>query len=294
MTLFHGLSAFPITPSDGNGRVDTDAVERLTARLALAKVDSIGLLGSTGTYVYLNRAERLRAIQAAVSAANGTPLIAGIGTFRTDDVVAHAQDAQQAGIDGLLLAPVSYTPLTTDEVLVHFETVAKSTDLPICIYNNPGTTHFHFTPELLQRLADIRNIKAVKMPLPAAGPIAADLAHLRKTLPPGFAIGYSGDWGCAEALQAGADAWFSVLGGTLPDIALKLTRDAQAGDTSKNKALEPLWALFQEHGSLRVVYAISKYLKLTNAAPPRPILPLGSEAETQVINALEALGTTVG
>ena len=66
MTLFAGLSAFPVTPADEEGRVDTDHLGRLVVRLAGAGVASIGVLGSTGGYVYLTRAERARAVAAAV------------------------------------------------------------------------------------------------------------------------------------------------------------------------------------------------------------------------------------
>jgi 4-hydroxy-tetrahydrodipicolinate synthase len=65
MPLFHGLSAFPITPADEGGRVDTDALATLLGRLQAAGVDSVGLLGSTGTYAYLTRSERRRAVEAA-------------------------------------------------------------------------------------------------------------------------------------------------------------------------------------------------------------------------------------
>ncbi|MGC1302561.1 MAG: dihydrodipicolinate synthase family protein, partial [Caulobacteraceae bacterium] len=56
MALFRGLSAFPITPADADGRVDVDELARLLERLVAAGVDSIGLLGSTGSYPYLSRA----------------------------------------------------------------------------------------------------------------------------------------------------------------------------------------------------------------------------------------------
>ncbi len=293
MRLFHGLSAFPITPCDAAGEVDTDAFGELVARLETAQVDSIGLLGSTGTYAYLTRPERKRAIKAAVAARINTPLIVGIGALRTDEVMTLAADAQNAGADALLLAPVSYTPLTQDEVFTHFQTVAKATDLPISIYNNPGTTHFNFSLPLLQRLAELPNIAAVKMPLPTGGTIADDWAQLRAALPDDFAIGYSGDWGCAEALLAGADTWYSVIGGTLPDVSLALTKAAQSNDTvsaqAVDAALEPLWALFKEYGSLRVVYFIAQHLGLTTAMPPRPILPLGKKAQTRIIAALSDL-----
>lgn len=177
MSIFKGLSAFPITPSDATGQVDTDALSGLIRQLQTANVASISLLGSTGTYAYLNRHERLRAVTAAAGAiAGATPLIMGVGALRTSEAVSLAADAQSGGTNALLLAPVSYTPLTQDEVFEHFRTVAAATDLPICIYNNPGTTHFNFGLPLLRQLADIPNIAAVKMPLPANTSIRKELA----------------------------------------------------------------------------------------------------------------------
>src|SRR4051812_34400905 len=105
MKLFHGLSAFPITPADEHGRVNTEALARLLDPLCAAGVDSIGLLGSTGTYAYLTREERRRAVTAAVACvAKRTPVIVGAGALRTDQAQRCAQDAETAGADALLLA----------------------------------------------------------------------------------------------------------------------------------------------------------------------------------------------
>ena len=295
MTPFNGLSAFPITPADESGQVDTEALSRILMPIMAAKAGSVGLLGSTRTYVYLNREERKRAVKTAAETINkALPLIVGVGALRTSDAVAYAQDAQEAGATALLLAPVSYTPLTQDEVYAHFTAIAAATDLPICIYNNPGTTHFSFDLPLLQRLAEQSNIAAVKMPLPASGTIRDDLAQLRANLPDDFSIGYSGDWGCADALLAGADTWYSVVGGILPQLAQSLTIAAQSGDESLTQkadhALKPLWSLFKEFGSLRVVYAIANQIGMTDAAPPRPILPLDKAAHERVASALKSMG----
>src|SRR5687768_8772372 len=106
-TMFRGLSAFPITPADPSGRVDADALTRLVQHLAAAGVDSVGLLGSTGTYAYLTRSERRRAVEAAANCLAGrVPLIVGVGALRTDDAQDLARDAAAAGAAGLLLAPV--------------------------------------------------------------------------------------------------------------------------------------------------------------------------------------------
>src|ERR1700752_3295528 len=98
MSLFHGLSAFPITPADEQGHVNIDALATLLQRLVLAAVDSIGLLGSTGTYAYLTRSQRRRAVEAAVGCVGGrVPIIVGIGALRTSDAQDLARDAQAAG-----------------------------------------------------------------------------------------------------------------------------------------------------------------------------------------------------
>lgn len=291
MPIFHGLSAFPITPADERGIVDTDGVMLLTARLAEAKVDSIGLLGSTGTYAYLTRAERRRAIRAAVESVGGrTPLIVGVGALRTDDAQDLARDAEAEGADALLLAPVSYTPLTEEEAFRHYVAVASATGLPLCIYNNPGTTHFTFSPTLLGRLAEVPNISAVKMPLPSAVSVASELTALRAGPAGSLAIGYSGDWGAAEALLAGADAWYSVVAGVLPEISVQMVRAAQAGDRQEalrlDGLLQPLWELFRELGSLRVVYAAINELGLGQPEPPRPLLPLSETDRHRTAKAL--------
>ncbi|MBB2169009.1 dihydrodipicolinate synthase family protein [Gluconacetobacter aggeris] len=293
MSIFHGLSAFPITPADEHGVVDAEGVARLTAHLSAAGVDSIGLLGSTGIYAYLTRAERRRAIGAAVKSVGGrTPLIAGVGTLRTDDAQALARDAEAEGADGLLMAPVSYTPLTQEEAYQHYVAVAGATQLPLCIYNNPSTTHFSFGAELLERLADVPNIAAIKMPPPPEGAVADELTRLRAGPAGRLAIGYSGDWIAAEALLAGCDGWFSVLGGFLPELARTLVTAARTGDDTTvrhcNDRLRPIWALFREFGSLRVAYAAIHHLRLSGANPPRPIRPLPERDRHRVAEALLA------
>ncbi|RUM16320.1 dihydrodipicolinate synthase family protein [Rhizobium fabae] len=289
---FHGLSAFPPTPADIHGRVDTQALSRLLERLCEAGAASIGLLGSTGIYAYLTREERRRAVEAAVECVGGrVPLVVGVGALRTDHAKDFARDAEAAGANALLLAPVSYTPLTQEEVYQHFLAVAETTRLPLCIYNNPGTTHFTFTRELLQRLSHIETIRAVKMPLPADGDLRGELATLREKT--NLAIGYSGDWGAAEALLSGADAWHSVIGGLLPRTALALTKAAMSGNGDETQRLagllQPLWETFKAFGSIRVVYMLVEHLSLGRAELPRPLLPLNPVDRQRVLDAARPL-----
>jgi 4-hydroxy-tetrahydrodipicolinate synthase len=294
MAFLSGLSAFPITPADREGRVDTASLRRLIARLCAAKVDSIGLLGSTGGYMYLTREERRRALAAALEETGGrTPVVVGVGALRTDEAVNIAKDAKALGAAAGLLAAVSYTPLTDDEVFEHFSTVARESGLPIVIYDNPGTTHFRFTPALVGRLAQVSGIVAIKNPTDGSDAIPGHLADQRSRVPEGFLIGYSGDWNAAEAMIAGADTWYSVLGGILPEPCLRTVRAAQRGDDAEARRIDatlaPLWGLFKEFSSLRTTYAIAELLDVCRAAPPRPIMPLPAAAKHEVAAALARL-----
>ncbi len=293
MTPFAGLVAFPITPADTQGEVDTVSLGRILAPLIDAAPDAICVLGSTGTYAYLDRAQRRRTVaHATAQSAGRVPILAGIGALRTDHAIQYGQDAQSAGAAGVLLAPMSYTRLTDDEVFAHFAAVAAALSVPICIYNNPGTTGFSFTPALLRRLVRLPNIAAIKTPALAIDP-AAEHQAWRAAAPPGFSLGYSVDWHAASALRAGGQAWYSVAAGLFPLACKALTAAALSGDAAASHAhnarLQPLWELFVAHSSLRVVYAAAQVLGRISCAPPLPVLPVSACVRRQVAEVVRDL-----
>src|SRR5919107_2797739 len=161
--MFTGLSAFPLTPL-AHDAVDEASFVRLIEQLREAGVDSITALGSTGSYAYLSAEERRRVARLAVEHAGQTPVIVGIGALRTSQVLANAENAERAGASGLLLAPMTYQPLTDDDVFELFRTVTAHSSLPVVVYDNPGTTHFTFSTELYGRIAALPRIASIKIP----------------------------------------------------------------------------------------------------------------------------------
>jgi 4-hydroxy-tetrahydrodipicolinate synthase len=292
--MFTGLSAFPLTPTDENG-IDEQAFVGLVARLAAAGVASIGALGSTGGYAYLSREQRALTAREAVAAAGTTPVIVGIGALRTRQVLDHAADAHEAGAAAVLLAPMSYQPLTDDEVFGLYRTVTAESTIPLVVYDNPGTTHVTFSDELHGRIAALPNIGSIKIPGVAAAAAPARIAALRAVIPAHVTIGVSGDWLAAGGLLGGADAWYSVLGGLFPEAALAITRATQASDSTAareaSNRLEPLWALFQRYGSLRVMSAAAETLGLVHSPNlPLPLLGLDPAGRSELEATLLRLG----
>lgn len=272
--MFTGLSAFPLTPLV-DGEIAEASFVSLIENLADAGVNSIGALGSTGSYAYLTREQRLRATRLAVSAAAGIPVMTSIGHVSTDEVMRLAEDAQNAGVNGVLLAPVSYQRLTSDEVFRLYDRVSTELSVPICIYDNAATTGFEFTDELLVALSHLNNIGSIKIgDLPTDRNAALErVGSLKRRVSEGVTIGISGDAQSASGMIAGCDVWYSVLGGLFPHYSLSLAQAALSKDESEthqlNTALEPLWVFYRRHGSLRVIATVAELL----GTAPSPCLP---------------------
>lgn len=288
--MFSGLSAFPLTPMNETG-VDETAFAGLMERLVSAGVDSIGSLGSTGNYAYLTRSERARIAELSVQLAGDIPVIVGIGALRTRDVLLLAEDAQKAGASGVLLPPMSYQKLTDEEVFRLYETVSGNLSVPLCLYDNPGTTHFAFSEDLHGRIAQLHRVASIKIPPVPEDPEAARqrVAQLRRVIPADVSLGISGDAVAATGLNAGCEAWYSVMGGLFPEAALAITRAAQAGQQAEATRLcaqlEPIWKLYKRHGSLRVVATAAELCgRAARPCLPQPLMTL-QEADRQELAA---------
>ncbi|WP_019661388.1 dihydrodipicolinate synthase family protein [Stenotrophomonas hibiscicola] len=294
--MFNGLSAFPLTPLSEAG-IDFRAFAHLIERLADSGVDSMGVLGSTGSYAYLEKPERKRVLREALAHAGGVPVIAGIGALRTRDVLELALDAEDAGAAGLLLAPVSYQSLKDHEVQVLFETVCAAVRTPICVYDNPGATHFSFSDALHGRIAALPNIASIKIPRLADDPAEATtrVASLRASVPARVTLSISGDATAVRGLLAGCDGWYSVTAGLFPGLALQITQAVGNGDAEGALALStrlaPLWSLYDRFGGIRVMACAAALLGLCGEdCLPLPLQGLRDSEREDVAAVLGGLG----
>ncbi|MBB1201541.1 dihydrodipicolinate synthase family protein [Enterobacteriaceae bacterium 89] len=293
---FSGLCAFPLTPLSGE-QIDWSSFVRILQRLVTAKVDSIGVLGSTGCYPYFSPAERREILQTAVEHAGDIPVMVSISSLRLRDVLASAEEAQKAGAAAVLLSPVSYHPLREHEVFSLYQTVTRELSVPLCVYDNPGTTQFCFSPQLLGRIAELPNVQAIKIPpIPTESEKARQqIAELRTHLPAQVRVGISGDSSAAEALIAGCDLWFSVTGGLFPETAANIVEAVKAGQPERarqlNTALNPLWSLYARHGSLRVIAAAAELAGYAQpGCLPLPLQSLAGEDRETLHRELERMG----
>lgn len=161
--MFTGLCAFPLTPLHQQ-HLDEKAFIRILSRLTDTGVDSLGILGSTGSYAYLNREQRKRVVQVAKAHVGSIPMMVGVGAIATSEVLRLVEDAQQAGADALLLPMMSYQPLSAEEIFAFYEEVCRHVSVPVCLYDNPRTTHVTLADELQGRIAALPAIASIKIP----------------------------------------------------------------------------------------------------------------------------------
>lgn len=294
--MFTGLNAFPLTPLKDD-KIDYDSYAGLIAHLAESGIESITALGSTGSYAYLSGPERRYAARIAVEHAGRVPVFVGVGSMRASEALALATDAELIGAAGVLIGPMSYYELTDDEVFGLYRELSAVVSIPVIVYDQPGGTPFSFSPTLLQRVAELPNVAAIKVPSLPADPVQAKarVDALRSVLPAKIRIGISGDSAAANGLLAGADMWCSVLGGILPIPALRIARAAQrrdgAGAEAETAKLAPIWDLMSRYGGgYRVVAAIAELTG--HAAPnclPRPVRGISGKDRAELAHILSEL-----
>lgn len=293
--MFSGLSAFPLTPMNENSVNEKEFIF-LIKRLVLANVNSIGVLGSTGNYAYLSLDERINIANLAIEHAKNIPVIVNISALRTKDVLKLAENAEEKGANAVLLSPISYQTLTQMEVLKLYETINSHISLPIVVYDNPSTTHFNFSDELLKNISNLKQVKSIKIPSVSNDLTIArrKINHLRSFINQNVTLGISGDSAAVNGLIAGCDLWYSVIGGLFPEISLKLVKLIEIGKNEEasiySESLSELWNFFTKYGSLRVIATIAELQKLiTNPSLPLPLSSLSGIEQKKLINVIEKL-----
>jgi 4-hydroxy-tetrahydrodipicolinate synthase len=133
------------TPTANDGEsIDENALRQVIDYQVDMGVDGICVLGSTGSNGSFADEEMKRITEVASWHAGGRiPVIAGTGAHTTTACIRLSKHAQEVGCDGVMILPVSYWPLTENEVREHYERIAAAIRIPICVYNNPWNRRRH-------------------------------------------------------------------------------------------------------------------------------------------------------
>ena len=143
--------------------LDLEATASHAKALIEAGVDGLVMLGTLGESTTMEAREKRDVLKATLDAAAGrVPVLAGVAEFSTAAACRLAEDAQKIGVDGLMVLPGMVYKSDLRETMQHFRTVARASDLPIMIYNNPVSYGVDIPPEGFADLADQETLAAIK------------------------------------------------------------------------------------------------------------------------------------
>jgi 4-hydroxy-tetrahydrodipicolinate synthase len=233
LTTLEGCLTALVTPFR-DGKVDFEGLAKLVDWQIENGVDGIVSVGTTGESATLDVDEHVAVIAATVKAAKGrVPVIAGAGGNATSEALALTKASEDAGADALLHVTPYYNRPNQEGLFRHFEALAKSTKLPIVLYNVPSRTACDLLTDTVVRLAAFDNIIAIK---DATGNLVRG-SELVAKVGDRMAV-LSGDDNTAFPLYAcGGHGVISVVSNVAPRDMSEMWDAAKAGDWPRAKKL---------------------------------------------------------
>ncbi|RTR34128.1 4-hydroxy-tetrahydrodipicolinate synthase [Shewanella atlantica] len=214
------------TQFNDDGSINYESNARMLEDLINDGIDGIIALGTIGENASLSSEEKRKFIKHTVETVNGRILVLSGCTENTAEQAAqYAQDVEKLGVDGLMLLPAMVYRGTDREVVAHYQYVARSTTLPIMIYNNPVGYGVDINLEMTAILAHEQNIVAIK----ESTTDTRRLTELQSRFGERFNILCGVDDIALESIFLGATGWISGLTNVFPRESVTLFRLARAG-----------------------------------------------------------------
>jgi 4-hydroxy-tetrahydrodipicolinate synthase len=280
---WHGVFPAATTQFKPDGALDLAATRHLIEEMMAAGIHGLIVLGSVGENTVLEPDEKLAVVKMAREAARGRiPVLSGVAEITTRNACRYAKACEDLGLDGLMVLPAMIYKADTREAVAHFRAVARSTKLPIMIYNNPPAYNVDLKPAALAELADEPNLVCIK----ESSGDARRFTDLFNALGDRYVLFCGIDDLVYEAAALGAVGWVSGFTDAFPRESVRLWELLAAGKFAE--AL-PIYRWFTPVLHLDDHPKLVQYIKLAQVMvgigsetvrPPR--LPLEGEERARI------------
>jgi 4-hydroxy-tetrahydrodipicolinate synthase len=247
------------TPFTVNDELDLPMFKKnLDAQLD-AGVHGVIIGGSLGEASTLTVSEKEELIKFALKKVEGKiPVILNIAEASARDALQQAALAKQWNADGLMLLPPMRYKADDRETVEYFKTVAKSTDLPIMIYNNPVDYKIDVTLDMFEDLAECKNITAVK----ESTRDVSNVTRMKNRFRDRYRVLCGVDTIAMEELLLGADGWVAGLVNAFPNETASVYELVKSGriDEATN-----IYRWFMPLLELDIHPKLVQYIKLAQA-----------------------------
>ncbi|MGE0120094.1 MAG: dihydrodipicolinate synthase family protein [Dongiaceae bacterium] len=266
MTQWTGIFPAVTTQFKPDQSIDFAATAAHIERLLRGGVHGFIMLGTVGENCSLQAEEKRQLLKLAVDTVKRrVPVLAGTAEYTTAAACKYAADAKAIGIDGLMVLPPMVYKSDPRETVAHFRAVARASDLPIMVYNNPPAYGVDITPEMFAELASEPTIVAIK----ESSDDPRRLTDIVNATGGRYTLLCGVDDLILESLMLGCVGWVSGLTNAFPEESVRLYDLAVAG---RYKEALPLYRWFMPLLHLDIGHKLVQQIKLA-----QHLAGLGSE-----------------
>jgi 4-hydroxy-tetrahydrodipicolinate synthase len=282
-----------VTPFDQDEGVDESAFRGLV-RHVIDDVDGLVPCGTTGEFPYLSVEEQKRLIEIAVEEAKGKPVIAGTGALSTRLAIELAKNAREVGASACLVVTPYFLHPSDKGIYQHFYEFARAVDIPIIMYNIPQVVDAYLPRTVIEDLADIDNIVALK---DSSGNLTYTMEVL-EMVQGRIDVFIGHDEVVLPALAGGCSGMILASANVFPEVWQRVFRAVQEGDLATAREwqmkVQKLARIFCRHGGGVAVKAALNMMGVKVGPPRRPLKPTGGalihETRAEIQLELEKLG----
>ncbi len=284
-----------VTPFNEKREIDYPAVERLTKHLVNTGSDAILVAGTTGESPTLTHEEEYELLYAVKGTVSGSAkVIMGAGSNSTRTAVDVTKKVESLGADAILSVVPYYNKPNQQGMIEHFGAIAKSTNLPIILYNIPSRTGVNMLPQTVAFLAkEYSNIVALKQ----SNSDLDLISELKAQCPKDFAIYCGDDSLTLPMLSLGAHGVISVASHVVGEEIKSMIHNYKSGQVkaarNMHQMLFPLFKkLFMAPNPVPVKAVLSR-LKLIENYVRRPLFELNEIERSELFDCLSEVLETL-
>lgn len=292
MSRFSGTGVAMVTPFLHDGTIDFAGLEKTIEHLINGKVEYIVVLGTTGESATLTKEEKQKIFEFTAQKVNKRiPLVAGIGSNNTAEVIEMVSHFNIQGYEAILSVAPYYNKPTQEGIFQHYKAIAEASILPIILYNVPGRTGVNMLASTTLRLAkEVKNIIAVKE---ASGNFD-QFNEIAANKPIGFDLISGDDPVTLPMIAVGAVGVISVIGNALPLQTSEMVRKALKGDYKNalpiHYSLLEFTRLCFIEGNPAGVKAGMQHLEICEDQVRLPLISVSNVIREKIIAEVDKLG----
>jgi len=286
-----GIVPAMVTPITADGKINTGTLRKLTNYLIEGGVHGLFPVGSQGEFYALTFEEKKKVLEVVVEETQGrVPVYAGTGAITTREAVALTKMAESVGASAVSVITPFFVHPSDAELLEYYTAVAKSTRLPVLLYNNPGRTGVNISADFVVKASKVDNIVAIK---DSSGDLTLTAEYIRRTGET-FSVLAGRDTLIYGTLCYGGKGAIAATANVVPKIIVEIYEAFMAGDMKRSLEaqfrLAPLRLAF-DLGTFPVV--IKEALTLIDIEAGVGIPPVGGmkpEAKAELKEILKHMG----